>query len=90
MEICSLNVLLLQFVLIEVCNAVMFPDLHEETCQQGSLNVEGVPAGTEGRHRDGQLDPLQSVDELSAKSVSHQQSSVVQIEVLTPFLLITV
>lgn len=24
--------------------------LHEETCQQGSLNVEGVASGTEGGH----------------------------------------
>lgn len=62
----------------------MLSDLHEETCQQGSLNAEGVASGTEGRHWDRQLDPLQSVRELGAKSVSHQQSSVVQVEILTP------
>ena len=58
-------------------NKVLFSDLHEETCQQGSLNVDGVGSGTEGGHRHGQLDPLQSVAQLSTKSVSHQQSSVV-------------
>lgn len=29
---------------------VMLSDLHEETCQEGSLNVEGVAPGAEGGH----------------------------------------
>lgn len=31
-------------------NKVWFSDLHEETCQQGLLNVDGVGSGTEGGH----------------------------------------
>lgn len=73
----------------ETINDVLFSDLHEETCQQGSFNVEGVASGTKGGHRDGQFDPLQSVGELIAKSVSHQQSRVVQGGILTPLLYIT-
>lgn len=68
-----------------VCRVVL-PDLHEETSQQGSLDVKGVASGPEGRHGDGQLDPLQGVGELSVKSISHQQRSVVQVEILTPLL----
>lgn len=30
--------------------SVMSSDLHEEACQQGSLDVEGVGSGTEGGH----------------------------------------
>lgn len=69
---------------------MLFSDLHEETCQQSSLNVAGVASGTKSRNRDGQLDPPQSVGELSTKSISHQQSSVAQVEILTPLLYITV
>lgn len=68
----------------------MLSDLHKETCQQGSLNVEGVASGTEGGHWDGQLDPLQDVGQLRTKSVGRQQSRVVQVEILTPLLHITV
>lgn len=68
----------------------MSSDLHKETCQQGFLNVEGVAAGAEGGRRDGHLDPLQGVGELSVKSVGHQQRGVVQVEILTPLLHITV
>lgn len=46
-------------------------DLHKETCQQGFLNVEGVATGAEGGGRDGHLDPLQGVGELSVNSVGH-------------------
>lgn len=73
-----------------VYNKVRLSDLHEETCQQGSLNVEGVASGTEGGHRDGQLDPFQGVGELGTKGVSHQQRGVVQVQILTPLLHITV
>lgn len=76
--------------LLSGLNRVVLSDLHEETRQQGSLNVEGVVSGTEGGHRDGQLDPLQSVRELGAKSVGHEQSGVIQVEILTPLLHITV
>lgn len=69
---------------------VVSSDLHKKTCQQGFLNVEGVAAGAEGGSRDGHLDPLQGVCELSVNSVGHQQRSVVQVEILTPFLHITV
>lgn len=75
---------------MEWSNEDMLSDLHEETCQQGSLYIECVAPGTEGGHRDGKLDPFQSVDELSAKSVGRQQSSVVQVKLLTPLLHITV
>lgn len=68
----------------------MLPDLHEEACQQGSLDVEGVGSGAEGRHRDGQLDPLQGVGEVGVKSVGQRQSGVAQAGVLTPRLHVTV
>lgn len=73
-------------VLLSGLELVRSSDLHEETCQQGSLNVEGVASGTKGGHRDGHLYPLQSVGELSMKSVSCQQGSVTQVEILTPLL----
>lgn len=45
----------LGFVVDEYCVSVeryrvASSDLHEETCQQGFLNVEGVASGTEGGH----------------------------------------
>ena len=55
----------------------MIINLHEETCEEGSLNVDGVASGAEGGHRDGQLDPLQSVSELGTKSINHLQSGVI-------------
>lgn len=67
-----------------------FSDLHEEACQESSLDVDGVGSGTEGGHRDGQLDPLQGVCELGAESVSHQKSAVVQVEVPAPLLHVAV
>lgn len=60
------------------------PHLHEETSQQGSLNVEGVGSRTKGGYGDWQLDPPQGVDEFGTKSVGHQQSVEAQVEVLTP------
>lgn len=69
---------------------VVLSDLHEETCQQGPLDAEGVASGAEGGHRDGKLDPLQGVGELGTESVGHQQSGVAQVEILTPLLHITV
>lgn len=68
----------------------MLSDLHEETCQQGFFYVPGVVPGPKGGHWDGQLDPFQSVDELGVKSVGCQQSSLIQAEVLTPLLHITI
>lgn len=77
-------------VLLNGLESVRSSDLHEETSQQGSLNVEGVASGTKGGHRDGHLYPLQGVGEFGMKSVSCQQGSVTQVEILTPLLQSTV
>lgn len=58
-------------------NKAFTADLHKETCKQGSPNVDGVAPGAEGGRRDRQLDSLQSICELSPKSIGHQQGFVV-------------
>ena len=72
------------------CSSAGASDLHEEACEERSLNAYGIAPGAEGGHRDGQLDPLQGVCELRTQCVGHQKSCVAQVEILTPLLLIAV
>lgn len=65
-------------------------DLHEETGEQRSLHVQGVASRSKGGYRDRQLDPLQSVCQLSMEGVGHQQSRVAQEEILTPLFFVRV
>ena len=60
--------------------------LHEEAGEQGSLDVQGVAATSEGRHGDGKLCPPQDVDELVPEAVGAAQGGEAQVVGLTPLL----
>lgn len=65
-------------------------DLHEETRQQRSLDVDGVDSRAEGRRGDGQLDPAQGGAELGVQGVRRHQGRAAQVHIPTPLVQVAV